>query len=39
MEKRRIFLYYFHEKTTEPNNVTKRINEMVKFINGEEIWN
>ena len=33
------FYTTFTEKTTEPNNVAKRINEMVKFINGEEIWN
>ncbi len=32
------FYRTFTEKTTEPDNVVNRVNEMIKFINGEEIW-
>ena len=32
------FYKTFTEKTTDPDNVVNRVNEMVKFINGEEIW-
>lgn len=32
------FYKTFTEKTTDPDNVVKRIDNMVRFINGEEIW-
>jgi len=32
------FYKTFTEKTTDPDNIVKRIDSMIKFINGEEIW-
>lgn len=32
------FYKTFTEKTTDPDNVVARIDKMIRFINGEEIW-